>query len=87
MTPWFVIETMLLALLFFASLLIAWRTLHPDSLRRARTDLALALLAPARPAWIKRLGRWVAPRPRAGIPGSGAGCGGCGDGAPKDGCG
>jgi hypothetical protein len=87
MTPWFVIETLLLALLFFASLLIAWRTLYPDSLRRARTDLALALLSPARPAWVKRLGRTLAPRPRPGMPGQGGGCGGCGGDSSKGDCG
>lgn len=80
-------ETLLLALVFFASLLVVWRAVHPGSLRRARTDLALALLAPARPAWIKRIGRWIAPRPRAGISGPGAGCGGCGGDSSKGGCG
>jgi hypothetical protein len=64
MNAWPVIETLLLALVFFASLLVAWRAVHPDSLRRARTDLALALLAPSRPRWVRRLGRLVALRYR-----------------------
>jgi hypothetical protein len=87
MSAWFVIETLLLALVFFASLLVVWRTVHPDSLRRARTDLALALLAPSRPGWVRRLGRWIAPRPRLGDAAQGKACGGCkGDGS-KGGCG
>jgi hypothetical protein len=85
MSAWTLIETLLLALLFFASLLVVWRVLHPDSLRRARTDLALSLLAPTCPTWVKRVGRWVAPRPRPG--GQGPGCGGCGGGSTKGGCG
>lgn len=87
MSAGLLLETLLLALVFFASLLAVWRAVHPDSLRRARTDLALALLAPARPAWIKRLGRWIAPRPRAGTSSPGAGCGGCGGDSSKGGCG
>lgn len=87
MNAWTLIETLLLALLFFASLLVVWRVVLPGSLRRARTDLALSLLTPARPAWIKRLGRRIAPRPRPGAGGQGPGCGGCGGGSAKGGCG
>lgn len=87
MNVWFFVETLLLVLLFFASLLVVWRTVHPDSLRRARTALALSLLAPTCPKWIKRLGRWIAPRPRLGDAAQGKACGGCkGDGS-KGGCG
>lgn len=87
MNLWFLAETLLLALIFFASLLIVWRTVHPDSLRRARTDLALPLLVPNRARSIKRLGRWIAPRPRLGDAAQGKACGGCkGDGS-KGGCG
>lgn len=86
MNVWILIETLLLALFFFASLLVAWRAVHPDSLRRAHTDLALTLLAPNRARWVKRLGRRIAPRPRLGDAGEGKACGGCkGDGS-KGGC-
>lgn len=87
MNLWFLAETLLLALIFFASLLIVWRTVHPDSLRRARTDLALSLLVPSRARWIKRLGRFIAPRPRIGDAGQGRACGGCKSDGSKGGCG
>jgi hypothetical protein len=87
MSLWFVIETLLLALVFFASFLVAWDAIHSDSLRRARTDLALALLAPSRPGLIRRLGRFIAPRPRLGHAGQGEACGGCKGDGTKGGCG
>jgi len=87
MNLWFAIETLLLALLFFASLLVVWRTVHPDSLRRARTDLALTLLAPPRAPWVKRLGRAIAPKPKLGDMGQGKACGGCKSDSSKGGCG
>jgi hypothetical protein len=52
MSAWTLIETLLLALLFFASLLVVWRVVHPGSLRRARTDLALSLLTPLAGYWL-----------------------------------
>jgi hypothetical protein len=87
MSPWFVIETLLLALVFFASFLVAWDAIHSDSLRRARTDLALALLAPSRPGLIRRLGRFIAPRPRPGLAAPAKSCGGCTGDGTKGGCG
>ncbi len=87
MSAWIPFETLLLALLFFASVLVVWRTVHPDSLRRARTDLALALLAPGRARWVKALGRRIAPKPRVADAGRGGTCGGCGGDSSKGGCG
>ena len=48
----------------------------PATARRLRIALAVPLVRPGRPAWMRALGRRIAPEPRGG-----AGCGGC------DGCG
>ena len=44
----------------------------PQLSRRLRLALAIPLVREARPAWIQRLGRWVAPAPAAS-----SGCGAC----------
>jgi hypothetical protein len=48
----------------------------PTAARRLRIVLAVPLVRPDRPAWMRALGRRIAPEPRVG-----AGCGSC------DGCG
>jgi hypothetical protein len=87
MSAWDLLETLVLALAVFASLLVVWRAVHPDSLRRARADLALAWLAPGRARWVKALGRRIAPKPRVADAGRRSACGGCGGDASKGDCG
>lgn len=87
MSAWILFETLVLALALFASLLVVWRAVHPDSLRRARTDLALAWLGPGRARWIRAIGRRIAPKPRVARGGPRRACGGCGGDSSKGGCG
>lgn len=70
------------ALVTVAVALSAWAVLRaqaPAFERRLRTALALPLLRAGRPAWMRALGRWIAPAPAV----SAAGCGGC-DGCGRD---
>jgi hypothetical protein len=61
-----------LAVLLSAGYLV--RRQFPQSVRRWRIALAVPLLRETRHAGVQRLGRWLAPAPRA----VGGGCGGCG---------
>jgi len=68
-----------------AVLVSAWvvaKKQFPNATRRARTALALPMLREGRPAWLRRLGRSLAPpaRPTASACG---GCSSCGPDARK----
>jgi len=68
------------AIIAVAVLLSAWvvaKKQFPRALRKLRIALALPLLREEKPAWQRKLGRWLAPE--AGV--AGDACGGC------DGCG
>lgn len=59
-----------------AVLLSAWvvaKKQFPGPMRKLRIALALPLLRESRPAWQRRLGRWLAPEASA----TAGGCGGC----------
>jgi hypothetical protein len=45
----------------------------PQGVRRLRVACALPLVREGRPAWLRRVGRWLAPVPATG----GGSCGGC----------
>ena len=64
-----------IALAVLASIGVVMRKQFPNATRRLRIALALPLLRDGQPAWMRSLGRWVAP-PAKGE----GGCGGC------DGC-
>lgn len=49
--------------------------LWPDLARRLRIALALPLVREARPAWLRALGKRIAPAPKL----QADGCGGCND--------
>lgn len=70
------------AIIAVAVLASAWfvlRTRFPEAARRLRLALALPLVREGRPAWIRTLGRRIAP-PAGGRngPGCRTDCGGCG---------
>ena len=48
----------------------------PQGVRRLRVACALPLVREGRPAWLRRVGRWLAPVP-ASAAGSCGGCNGC----------
>jgi hypothetical protein len=68
----------------FAVLISAWvvaKKQFPGTVRKARVALALPLLREGKPAWLKKLGRWIAPATGANGSGSCGGCDGCGPGS------
>ncbi|MBW8824104.1 MAG: hypothetical protein JF567_07745 [Xanthomonadales bacterium] len=68
-----VLQYAVIALLVVFSAAFVWRTRFPASWRRTRVALAIPLLREGRPAWMRSLGRWIAP---ASALASGE-CGGC----------
>lgn len=65
-----------IALLVCVSAWEVFRRQAPNAARRLRIALALPLVREGRPAWMRGMGRWIAPAPTR----QGDGCGGC------DGC-
>jgi hypothetical protein len=75
---WTLLETALVLAIVAAWARQAVRTLWPAAWRRARVATALSLLRADRPAWLRPLGRALAPTPaHAGIAGSCGPCRGC----------
>ena len=62
-----------IVLVVMASVLIVMRSQFPAATRKLRIAMALPLLREGTPAWMKELGRRIAPKPRGG----GNACGGC----------
>ena len=62
-----------IALAVIASFAIVMRSQLPATTRKLRVAIALPLLREGMPAWLRALGRRIAPTPR----GAGKGCGGC----------
>lgn len=56
--------------------IFVWKTRFPGSFRRARIALAAPLVREGRPAWMQRIGRWIAPL-AISADNSCAGCHGC----------
>ncbi|MEN1940831.1 DUF6587 family protein [Luteimonas sp. MJ246] len=59
--------------------LSAWMVLRrqfPVAARRVRVAVAIPLVREGRPAWMRTMGRWIAPPALHGGKGCGA-CGGC----------
>ncbi len=67
------LQYLLIALAVCVSLAVVMRKQFPGATRRLRIALALPLLRDGAPAGLKKIGRWIAPRPVAG----GKDCGGC----------
>ena len=62
-----------IALAVLASAVVVMRKQFPNATRRLRIAIALPLMRDGSPAWMKSLGRFIAPAPRANA----AGCAGC----------
>lgn len=72
-------QYVVIALAVAASAMYVVRRQWPGAVRRARGAVALWLLRDARPSWLRRVGRWIAPSPRAADGTACAtACGGCG---------
>lgn len=75
---WALLESALVLAIVAACALQAVRTLWPAAWRRARVAAALSLLRADRPAWLRPLGRALAPTPaHARTAGSCGPCRGC----------
>jgi hypothetical protein len=70
------LQYLVIALAVVASVVVVMRKQFPNATRRLRIATALPLLREGSAAWMKSLGRWIAPAAKAG----GKDCGGC------DGC-
>ncbi len=76
--------TLQYAVIAIAVLVSAWvvfRKQAPNAARRMRIVIALPLLREGRPAWMRVLGKWIAP-PSKTVDGCG-GCSGCDDDGRK----
>lgn len=67
------LQYLLIALAVTISAWVVFRKQAPNVARSLRIALALPLLRDGRPAWLRTLGRRIAPAPKA----SADGCGGC----------
>ena len=67
-------QYLVVALVVLVSVAMVMRSQLPGTTRKLRIALALPLLREGRAAWMKSLGRWIAPAPKSG----GNGCDGCG---------
>lgn len=70
------IQYAVIALLVLGSVGVVMHRQFPGLTRRARSACAVELLREGRPAWVRKLGRCIAPRPRitAGACGRCDGC-------------
>ena len=73
MTTGLLAQYVVIALAVVASAAVVMRKQFPNVTRRLRIAIALPLLRYGRPAWMKSLGRAIAPPPSKG----GKDCGGC----------
>ena len=53
------------------------RRQFPQGVRRLRLACAVPLVREGRPAWVRRIGRWLAPVSGSGKGGDCGGCNGC----------
>ncbi len=63
-----------IALAVLASVLFVAKRQFPGAVRKLRIACALPLVREGRPAWLRAIGKWIAPP--ASLAGAGA-CGGC----------
>lgn len=63
----------IIAIAVAMSAVFVWKSRFPASFRRVRIALALPLLRDGRPAWLRRIGKGIAPATD-----SANACGGCG---------
>jgi len=60
-----------------ASAAFVVRSRFPGTVRRLRIACAVPLVRETRPAWLRKVGRWIAPPARGGAGGCDDGCDGC----------
>jgi hypothetical protein len=60
-----------------ASAVFVLQSRWPAGVRRLRIACAVPLVREARPAWVRKVGKFIAPRASSGAPGCDTGCDGC----------
>ncbi|RYZ70774.1 MAG: hypothetical protein EOP91_12645 [Lysobacteraceae bacterium] len=73
MDAWLLFQYVVIALAVLLSAWVVARKQFPGSVRRLRVAVALPLLREGKPAWLRSVGRWVAPA----VQGGNVACGGC----------
>lgn len=66
------LQYVVIAVAVLVSAWVVFRKQAPNAARRLRIALAVSLLREGRPAWLRAMGRWIAPPSKASD-----GCGGC----------
>ncbi|MBV6802475.1 hypothetical protein KWH03_12320 [Xanthomonas campestris pv. lawsoniae] len=82
MTLSLTLQYLVIAIAVLVSLWVVMKKQFPGVLRRLRGALALGLLRSGRPAWVKALGRRVAPPAAQNVSACG-GCDSCGPTPPR----
>ena len=80
MTASLALQYLIVTIAVLVSAWVVFRKQAPGAARRLRIALALPLVREGRPAWLRALGKRIAPAPK--VAGGCAGCDGCDDGKP-----
>lgn len=67
------LQYLIIAMAVAVSAWVVLKKQFPDAARRLRIALALPLVREGRPAWLRGIGKRIAPVPKSGADG----CGGC----------
>ena len=78
MTASLAVQYVVIAIAVTVSAWVVFRKQAPGAARRLRIALALPLVREGKPAWLRAIGRRIAPAPQAA--GGCAGCDACDDG-------
>lgn len=78
MTGSLALQYLIVAIAVLVSAWVVFRKQAPGAARRLRIALALPLVREGRPAWLRALGKRIAPAPK--VTGGCTGCDGCDDG-------
>ena len=70
-------QYVVIAVAVLLSVVVIARKQFPAGVRRLRIACAVPLVRETRPAWLRKVGRWIAPPARGGAGGCDDGCDGC----------
>lgn len=77
MDSWLLVQYVVIALAVLLSAGFVVKRQFPGSVHRLRIACAVPLVREGQPAWLRRIGRWLAPSPRI-AEGACGGCNNCG---------
>ena len=76
MSAGLLLQYVVIALAVLASVAVVMKRQFPNATRRLRVACALPLVREDKPAWMQKLGRWIAPEGKA-VSKECGGCDGC----------